>query len=400
MKKLLLLLFFIAYFQLLDAQHKNSFSAYWDNGLRVESADGEFKIKMGGRIHYDIMLINQDDSLNAHYTAENGSEFRRARLYTSGTLFNNIKFKFQVDFAPAKVVLKDVYLTFTRIPVIGNFQAGNFKQPFSMEMITSSNTITEMERPLTNQLDHDRDLGVMVFNDHLDSRLAWQAGYFVPSNNNGKYSGNKYQITARVSTLPLYNTNNGYKILNIDIAYSYHYDDQKERVIDAKPEAHLAPSYLKLNIDAVKDQHQANVGMALVLGPVAFQAAYTFAMMHPASISTLSENQYYFDAYFGTISWFITGEHKNFSKSKTAFDFIKPKKNLGKGGAGAFEVSVRYSSIDFDYKDIQSGMLNDITIGLNWYVNPAVRYMINYINADVKDLGRANIFQMRFQVAF
>ena len=79
---------------------------------------------------------------------------------------------------------------------------------------------------------------------------------------------------------------------------------------------------------------------------------------------------------------------------------IKPNKNFGKGGAGAFEVSFRYSSIDFNDYDIQAGTLNDITVGLNWYLNPAVRYTLNYINANVKNLGRANIFQMRFQVAF
>lgn len=400
MKKSLFLLFILACFQFADAQDKSKFNTYWDNGLQIDSDDGDFKIKMGGQFQYDIMFIIQDDSLNAHYTAENGAEFRRARLYTSGTLFGNVKFKFQVDFAPAKVVLKDVYLTITKIPFVGNFQAGNFKQPFGMEMLTSSNTITEMERPLTNQFDHDRDLGIMLFNDYLDGRIAWQAGYFVPSNNMGKYTGEKYQLTGRVSTLPFYYTDNGYKVLHIDLAYSYHFDNQEESAITVKPEAHLAPSYLKISVDALQDQHQVNGGLALILGPLAFQGAYTFAIMNPANISTLKERQYYFNAYFTTISWFITGEHKNFSKSKTSLDLVKPKKKLGKGGAGAFELAFRYSSIDFNDADLHAGSLNDITVGLNWYVNPAVRYTLNYINANVKELGRANIFQMRFQVAF
>jgi phosphate-selective porin OprO/OprP len=124
------------------------------------------------------------------------------------------------------------------------------------------------------------------------------------------------------------------------------------------------------------------------------------AYLAPSSTSELQHENYYIDSYYGTVSWFITGEHKNFSKSKTSFDRINPKKNLGKGGAGAFEVALRYSSIDFNDSDIQAGTLNDITVGLNWYANPAVRYTINYINAHVSDLGRANIFQMRFQVAF
>lgn len=400
MKQIFLFFMLIIFVGVINAQDKNKFTTYWDNGLRVDSDDGNFKIKLGGRIQYDIMFIKQDDSLNAHYTADNGSEFRRARLYTSGTLFGNVKFKFQVDFAPAKVVLKDVYLTFTKIPVIGNLQAGNFKQPFGVEMISSSKYITNMERPLTNQFDHDRDLGLMIFNSHFDKRLAWFAGVFMPANGAGIYMGKKYQITTRVSGLPLYKVDNGYKVLNIDVAYSYHYDNDEELSLKVRPEAHLAPKYLNLTVDALSHNHQANVGLVLVLGSFAFQSEYTFASLVPSSISALENDQYFIDAYYGTISWFITGEHKNFSKSKTSLDIVKPKKNLGKGGAGAFEVALRYSSIDFNDADLQAGTLKDITVGLNWYVNPAVRYTLNYINANVKDLGRANIFQMRFQVAF
>ncbi len=400
MKRFLLLFSFIACVLFIKAQDKKSFDTYWNNGLRVESSDGDFKIKMGGRIQYDIMFINQDDSLNAHFEAENGSEFRRARLYTSGTLFGNIKFKLQVDFAPAKIVIKDAYITITKIPVAGNFQAGNFKQPFGLEMLTSSKYITQMERPLANQFDHDRDLGVMLFNHHVDKRIAWFAGIFMPTNGLGIYKGSQYQITTRVSALPLFKVDKGYKVLNLDIAYSYHYDDNQEISLKVRPEAHLAPKYLNLNIDAVKNVHEGNVGLALVLGSFSFHSEYTFAIVNPASTSALLNNHYYLNAYFGTVSWFITGEHKNFSKSKTAFDIIKPKKNLGKDGAGAFELSWRYSSIDFNDSDVQGGRLDDITVGLNWYLNPAVRYTINYINAKVKNLGRANIFQMRFQVAF
>jgi phosphate-selective porin OprO/OprP len=401
MKKLYLLFFFLpGLFGFVRAQDTPHFNTYWKNALHVESDDGDFKLKFGGRIQYDIMFIKEDDSLHTHFDGKNGAEFRRARLYTSGTLFKFIKYKFQVDFAPAKVVIKDAYLLFTKIPVVGNFQAGNFKQPFGMEMITSSKYITNMERPLVNQFDHDRDLGFMVFNHHFDKRLAWYAGYFVPSNNLGKYVGNKYQLTGRVSGLPLYKTDNGYKVLHIDVAYSYHYNDNKGVHFKVKPEAHLAPGYLDVEIDGVGNSHRGNAGVALVLGPFSWQSEYTFALVHPSAASDLNEEAYHLDAYFATVSWFITGEHKNFNRKKTVFDRVNPKKNLGKGGVGAFELSLRYSAIDFDDRDLQAGAMNDLTAGLNWYMNPAVRVTFNYIYANVVDLGHANIFQMRFQVAF
>lgn len=400
MKKLVIFLVSLLFVMKLGAQDTPHFNTYWKNGLHVESDDSNFKFKMGGRIQFDVMFIKEDDSLHTHFDGKNGFEIRRARLYTSGSFFRFIKYKLQVEFAPARVVIKDAYLLFTRIPFVGNFQVGNFKQPFGMEMITSSKYMTNMERPLVNQFDHDRDLGVMLFNHHFHQRLAWYAGYFVPSNNLGKYIGNKYQITGRISALPLYKTKNGYKVLNIDAAYSYHYMDNKDMFFRVKPEAHLAPGYLEVNVEGINNNHRGNAGMALVLGSFSLQSEYTFAIIHPSLISELNESKYYLDAYFITVSWFITGEHKNFSKKKMAFDRVDPGKNLGKDGTGAFELSLRYSSIDFDDHDLQAGAMNDLTAGLNWYMNPAVRITFNYIYAKVVDLGHSNIFQMRFQVAF
>ena len=143
------------------SQNKMELKSYWDNGLKFSGENKDFSIKIGGRLQYDVMAISQDSSLDSHFDANNGAEFRRARLYTSGTVYNFIKYKFQVDFAGNVVALKDAYLTFTKIPWVGNLTVGNFKEPRGFEMITSSKYITMMERSLTNVYDNDRNLGFM-----------------------------------------------------------------------------------------------------------------------------------------------------------------------------------------------------------------------------------------------
>ena len=73
----------------LFSQTEEPYTVKWDNALKIESADKQFQIKIGGRIQYDVMFIHQDDSLDQHFDANNGTEFRRIRLYTSGKFFNN-----------------------------------------------------------------------------------------------------------------------------------------------------------------------------------------------------------------------------------------------------------------------------------------------------------------------
>ncbi len=136
------------------------------------------------------------------------------------------------------------------------------------------------------------------------------------------------------------------------------------------------------------------------MGSFALQSEYTISDLSPADSLDYQKESYLLDAFFATFSWFITGEHKNYNPSKTAFDRLKPKKNLGKGGTGAFELAIRYSYINMNDNDLSGGLMNNLTAGLNWYLNPATRFSFNYIHSDVSQLGKANIFQVRFQVTF
>ncbi len=409
MKKLLLLLVVVVFSLPAKTQdHQNNFNIYWKNGLVAENTDKSFAIKMGGRIQYDVMFINQSDSLEKYFPAFNGSEFRRARLYTKGTLYKNIKFKFQVDFAPGKVVLKDVYIQLVKIPVVGNFRVGHFKEPFGMEMITSSNFITMMERPLANQFDFDRALGFMIYNHHFNKRFSWFAGYFHPDHNLGIYIGKKYDVTFRAFGLPVYQTrNNHYRILHLGAGYSYQYFDGNPKTYKTRPEAHLAPKYINLSLNELDDYSSFKGELAVVFGAVSLEGEYTLTDIHVPASSGLDKTSYSFNAYFATVSWFLTGEHKNYNASKGAFDRLSPKKNFGDNGFGAFELAIRYSNIDLNSYDIIGGAMGNITFGINWYLNPATKFAFNYVHSSVdsfaqkQDLsGSADIYQMRFQITF
>ena len=39
----------------------------------------------------------------------------------------------------------------------------------------------------------------------------------------------------------------------------------------------------------------------------------------------------------------------------------------------------------------------DLSFGVNWYLNPTSTVKFNYIYSDVKDVGHANIFLLRYQ---
>ena len=138
---------------------------------------------------------------------------------------------------------------------------------------------------------------------------------------------------------------------------------------------------------------------ALVLGPFSLQGEFVSSLVK-TNTDTLAVN-YTFAGYYVFLSYFLTGESRQYSTSLSVFSRVSPKKNFGSdGGLGAWEIGLRYSSLDLDDKTIRGGKLNNITIGINWYLNPSTRFMANYVLAQLNDVGSASIVQFRFHVDF
>jgi phosphate-selective porin OprO/OprP len=134
---------------------------------------------------------------------------------------------------------------------------------------------------------------------------------------------------------------------------------------------------------------------ALVYGPFSLQGEYMYS-----GVDTPGGEDPSFQGAYVYASYFLTGEHRAYKTSAAAFDRVKPKKNFGAGGPGAWEVGLRYSYLGLNDGEIEGGELSDFTVGLNWYLNPNTRFMLNYVHADLDGVGNADGFQMRGQIDF
>ncbi|WP_310991546.1 OprO/OprP family phosphate-selective porin [Aequorivita marina] len=379
----------------------NPFSFKWDNGFKLTSQDNQFALKFGGRIMVDHAYLFQNDALSENFgplVSKSGTEIRRARLFFSGDIYENTHFKFQVDFAGDEVSIKDVYIGFSNIPIVGNLQIGHFKEPFRLSSVTSSKFTTFMEPAQNTAFAQSRNNGIMVSNNFLDKRLSAQLSTFRNANNNSDdaFADDGYIITGRLTGLAIRN-NQKNKLLHLGIGYSYRKPESKEYQVAARPGAHLAPKYISTgtleNVDAI---NLINLEAAYLHGPFSFQGEYL-----NASVETHLQNLN-FSNYYGEISYFITGESKNYKGSYDGFGRVKPKKNFNKKdrGAGAWEIAFRYSNTNLTDAYIAGGKQTDITLGLNWYINPVTKLMINHVWANTDNQGNANILQGRIQIDF
>ncbi len=403
-------LFVILFFTFLFAnsqeeKKENPFSFKWDNGFKLESADKSFKVKFGGRIMVDHGFFSQDSDLDVNHgelTIKNGTEFRRARFFTSGTIYNNVEFKLQLDFSGGVTTFKDAYIGIKGIPVVGNLRVGHVKEPFRLEALTSSKYITFLERALPIDATQERNNGILLFNEFLNKKLGLQAGLFRNSDKfgNDKSANDDYAFTTRATTLA-YDNKEKKQYLHLGAGFSYRKTDTREFSYSSRPEAHLGEKYISTGtIEDVDNIKLINFETAFVTGPFAIQGEYLTTNVKTGNISPV--DTYKFSSYYGQISYFLTGEHKKLKGSYAGFNRVKPIQNFDgkKNGIGAWEVALRYSNSDLNSEDIFGGEQTDITLGLNWYLNPVTRVMLNNVFVDVKDKGKANVFEIRFQIDF
>lgn len=382
---------------------KNDFRVYWKNGLRFRSNDRNFRVRIGGNMQLDAGIVTPSKSLQQEFgidSQENDVRFRRARLKLEGTIYKIFDFKFQYGFVDGNSGIKDAYIAVRKVPFLQRIQVGQFKEPFSLERLTSSNNVTFMERSLQSGLEPRRNPGIGAYMHFLDKRMTAAMGAFRIANGLGEAfsGGSPYSLAARVTGLPWYE-DKGEKLLHLGMSYAFDFRNGDEIRIRQRPSTKFGPRLVDTGKFITNDIVYLDPEIALVLGPLSVQAEYLHTFLNQQYIGDPQ-----FTGWYVETSYFLTGEHRPYSRKEAKFKRLKPHHNFGWGegsGWGAFQVAARVSQLDLNSGDVDGGRMQDVTFGLNWYLNPVVRVMFNYVYGDREDEpGSENVYQLRFQTSF
>ena len=129
-------------------------------------AFAQVEAKVTGRVHFDTRSIN-DFGLNPIADRDSASvgdnfEVRRARIGISGAINKDITYEVVGNAVGSNTNFVDTAFVNYGFNKAGQLRAGRFKQPFSLEELTSSNNIDFMERSYGNQMVPGKRLGMML----------------------------------------------------------------------------------------------------------------------------------------------------------------------------------------------------------------------------------------------
>jgi phosphate-selective porin OprO and OprP len=397
---------------------RTTLAAIWDNGLRFESANDQFHLHVGGTIQIDsTWLVGPHGVFALPDGGPNGEGnaaatfLRRARLRADGDIFGMFDFVIEYDFANAtnensgeeppsfsnlttSPAPANVWLQIRDVPFVGYVRIGYQNKPIGMTNNTPQGNLPFMERPDVNDaiyapFDGGYSLGVTARNWIESERLAWVIGVFRPETNVFGVALEKYAYGARITGTPYYE-NDGESLVHLGLGYWGGQLAEDEIRLRARPLLRNGPGFavpILVDTGQIPAGTQQTIGpeFALVRGPLTIQAEWAGQFVADAFANGQPQGNVFFHGGYVEALWFLTGEHQDYLKRDGVFGRVLPlndyywKKGDSYHSCGAWQIGARFSYVNLNDKAIQGGQIYDWTFGLNWFLNPNVKFQANYI---------------------
>ena len=378
--------------------------------VATESSTSSWKLpnihSFAGPLGVNFNLFTQVDGATFHHDAS--GEFnddvvlRRLRLTFQRTLIRHWTFKGSAELNAGDFELKDLYGLYTGFPHASIF-AGNQKEPFSLEQMTSSRFTTLMERSMSNTFSPTRSLGVSrAYQNQPQLRPSRGCLPVVCSRTISRRA--VWELTGRLTHQPI-RIERG--TLHTGVSASFRNLGSSGPRFHSRPESGATDIRMVETdtIDNARFLSRLGLEAAYVDGPGSVHGEYIASRVdRDDGLSTLSFHGGYVQA-----AWFLTGESLPYLADTGVLGRLRPKSRftLKNPTGGAWELAVRLSRIDLNDDDIIGGEELNLTLGVTWYLDKYTKVMANYV--DVIDVDRPgsefdgndlNIFQLRFQIEF
>lgn len=371
-----------------------------------------------------------------------GTGIKRSRLTMYGSVAENVDYRFQFDLGTfGRPTITDMYIDINEAPFLGHIRIGQWKQPFSLEEVTSFRFNPFIDRSSLFIFSPFRRTGIGFFDWSEDMKWTWTASAFRGFQDfygNDLSSQNGYGGAGRVTHCFQYE-NDGEQVLHFGANYAIIAPTGQNAFMFGRfggnsPELGLiqgqvGTSGFRQNQSMVQTPvlntnpmyYQIfHLDTAWVHGPFSVQAEGSLVPIanngNLVPGSKINGTPLFGGAYI-FMTYFLTGEHRVYDRNLAVFDRVIPRNDSRAGHflGGAWEVGVRLNYITLNSAGIYGGQLLDPTFALNWYMNPYTRMSFNYIpvylkqgdivNGNTKNSpnqrnSQASVFGLQAQVDF
>ncbi|MFR3331877.1 MAG: OprO/OprP family phosphate-selective porin [Odoribacter splanchnicus] len=370
------------------ATENDRFRLWLDNRIYIDAACYFPSTGIDGLASKPNKDLETDDGI---FRFNNGVSIRRARFALKAELYKKWFAEFDLDFAYNEVEIKDMYLGYKFNDRL-SIQVGHFKEPMSMERLTSSKYLTGMERPMAIEMfAGGRRLGIAatLWGNHwwASGGIFGQQVDIIQKEKNRGSDG--YGLTGRIAVSPVVNNN---LTVHIGGYATYRTPDaagSDDRLVEFRtfPESRTdRRRYVRTEIPNVN--HYATYGFetAIRWNKLLAYGEYLFTDLSRYKKDTddhkVSLKNATFNGWYATASYMLIGSQRQYAPEDAEFG---PMQVNPRGGN--LEIAARVSTVNLnDFHDasaiITGGKANAYSASLNWFPVKNVLIGLHYTYMD------------------
>ncbi len=339
--------------------------------LLVEKEMPLVGIRWGADVQFDVPLDDQPEGADP--------TLRQAKYTFYRGFGRNWSGKVSANYTDAgNLEIGDSYLVYSGADTL-NLTAGIYKPAFSLESVSKRYGLTFMERALpVDALSERRSGGASILKRTTESIIDAGVYLFAPDQDGQREKGQA--LVVHYVHAPLWGDSN-IPWIGRDVwagaSFSYRWNaDADNTRFRARPEVGTADVYFVDTGEIEGADRIVRLGLEAseVSGRFSWQAE-----LLGASVRRKHRDDVYFFGGYAFLSWFLTGESRNYDAASGKFLGVTPAHSLGRGGWGAWELAARVSLVDLTDEDIVGGEQANFSAGLNWYLNDHFRIQANLI---------------------
>lgn len=318
--------------------------------------------RLGVDLIADWTGFNQDaTSLALHGRQDDRFEVRSARVQIAGRLLDNdrIIYRFAAQYRGFDIDpdrnwdVTDAALTWLFNSRGSRINIGQIRETFSYETLANTATTPQSER-IINVFAASRNIGISVTHVFGATR-DWTASIGLYRDSFG-FSGSGAGATARLTHL-LWADADGGRYMHLGAAWRHRPDDDGMIRYRGRPGSNVADNFVDTGEFAASGANHFGVEGLWSNGGVSVLGEYVLAR-----VSAPAHDNPWFQGFYVTGSWVLTGEHRPYDRAAGLARRLVPA-----GRWGAPEIVARYAAVDLESRDIRGGSFDRFEAGLNWW---------------------------------
>jgi phosphate-selective porin OprO/OprP len=250
---------------------------------------------------------------------------------------------------------------------------GKQKEPISMERVMSMVQLPMQERSsVSDAFLPSRNFGVVLSGNALNQNMSWAGGIFNNFIDSKKSIGSTAtQLIGRVTWLP-YISQDESNLVHLGVGVRHSNGKQGTQFL-TEPEFNKSPLFVDTGFLDADDISQLNLEATWRKGPYWLAAEYVSSDVDSPTFGDRS-----FDGYHITGSWILSGEMRAYNRKSGILGGVPVSKSVYQDGWGAWELGMRYSSLDLTDGLVDGGEMDIWSVGLNWWLSPIFNVNVNY----------------------